>query len=314
MPVLIVSEHDGSAPSPVVLNLLAAAAAFESPVDVLFAGSNVEAVAKAATALPGVANILLIDGPAHADNSPENLAPVVAAQAREREYAAVLFAASSFGKGTAPRVAAALDVQQISEVTAVISPDTFERPIYAGNAIATVRSIDPIKVLTVRTSAFEPVAETGGTATIVPVTPGADRGLSRVLSHDRVETGRPDLTRARVVVSGGRGVGSKEGFEQVERLADAFGAAVGATRAAVDAGYAPNDLQVGQTGKAVAPKLYVALGLSGAVQHVAGMRDSSVIVAVNKDRDAPIFQIADFGVVGDLFVVSSEIMSELRRE
>jgi len=314
MTILIVAEHDGRAPSPAVLNLLTAAKGFGEPIDLLIAGSNVAAVANAATALPGVTNVLLADGPAHADGLPENLTPVIAGLVRERGYAAVLFAATSTGKGLAPRVAASLDVQQISEVTAVLSPDTFERPIYAGNALATVRSLDPIKILTVRASAFEPAEETGGNATVVPVAAGADRGLSRLVSRDRVETGRPDLTRARVVVSGGRGVGSKEGFALVGRLADALGGAVGATRAAVDAGYAPNDLQVGQTGKAVAPRLYIALGLSGAVQHVAGMRDSGVIVAINKDGDAPIFQVADFGVVGDLFTVASEIISELNDE
>jgi len=314
MTILIVAEHDGRTPSPVVLNLLTAAKAFDDATDLLIAGSDVAEVARAATALPGVTNVLLADGPAHAQGLAENLAPVVAGLVRERGYAAVLFAATSAGKGVAPRVAASLDVQQISEVTAVIAADTFERPIYAGNAVATVRSGDPIKVLTVRATAFEPAAETGGNAIVVPIKAGADRGLSRVVSHERVDTGRPDLTRARVVVSGGRGVGSKDGFDLVGRLADALGGALGATRAAVDAGYAPNDIQVGQTGKAVAPKLYVALGLSGAVQHIAGMRDSAVIVAINKDGDAPIFQIADFGVVGDLFVVAPQIISELNGE
>lgn len=278
---------------------------------VLVAGSGCAAAAQAASALAGVAKVLVADAAAFAHPLAENLTPLIVDLARG--YSHVFAPATTFGKNILPRVAALLDVAQISEITAVESADTFVRPVFAGNVMATVQSSDAIKVITVRTTAFEPVAN-GGSAAIEALAGGSDAGLSRFVSQDLTVSSRPELAAAKVVVSGGRALGSAEQFTAViEPLADKIGAAVGASRAAVDAGYAPNDYQVGQTGKVVAPQLYIAVGISGAIQHLAGMKDSKIIVAINKDEEAPIFQVADYGIVGDLFTVVPELMAELSK-
>ncbi len=309
MAVLVIAEHDNARLNPATLNALGAAARIGGPIDVLVAGSGCAGVAQAAATVVGVRKVLLADVAHHAAQLPENLAPLVVSLATD--YGHVLAAATTAGKNLLPRVAALLDVAQVSDVTAVQSADVFERPIYAGNIIATVQSVDPVKVLTVRTTAFEPVAATGGTATVETVASGADAGLSRYVGASMTKSERPELAEADVVVSGGRGVGSAENFRLIEALADRLGAAVGASRAAVDAGFMPNDCQVGQTGKIVAPRLYVAVGISGAIQHLAGMKDSKVIVAINKDEEAPIFQVADYGLVGDLFKLVPELTEAL---
>ncbi|CAM5186145.1 Electron transfer flavoprotein alpha subunit OS=Castellaniella defragrans OX=75697 GN=HNR28_000861 PE=3 SV=1 [Castellaniella defragrans] len=309
MSILVVAEHDNSQLAPATRNAVAAAVALGGGVEVLVAGSGARAVADQAAQLASVTKVLLADAPALVDGLAENLAAQVLALAGN--YSHILFAATASGKNVAPRVAAKLDVAQISDIVAVQSPDTFVRPIYAGNALATVQSGDAKKVITVRTTAFDPVADTGGGAAVESVTAVADSGKSAFVGRELAKSDRPELTAATVVVSGGRGLGSAENFKILDPLADKLGAALGASRAAVDAGYAPNDWQVGQTGKIVAPQLYVAIGISGAIQHLAGMKDSKVIVAINKDAEAPIFGVADYGLVADLFEAVPELVKAL---
>jgi Electron transfer flavoprotein, alpha subunit len=310
MTTLVIAEHDNAQLKGATLNTIAAAAKIGGDVHVLIAGSNARAVADEAAQAAGVAKVLLADGAQFADSLAENLAAQVLAVASG--YSHILFPATASGKNVAPRVAAKLDVAQISDIIGVESADTFQRPIYAGNAIATVQSADAVKVITVRTTAFDGVAATGGSAAVEAVEPVADSGKSSFVGREVAKSDRPELAGARVVVSGGRGLGSAENFKKIlDPLADKLGAALGASRAAVDAGYAPNDWQVGQTGKIVAPQLYVAVGISGAIQHLAGMKDSKVIVAINKDAEAPIFGVADYGLVGDLFTVVPELANAL---
>ena len=309
MSILVIAEHDNAQLGGATLNVVAAAAALGSEVHVLVAGSGAQPVAEQAARLASVSKVLLADGPALADALAENLAAQVLALAGD--YSHILFASTASGKNVAPRVAAKLDVAQISDIVAVESADTFVRPIYAGNALATVQSADAKKVITVRTTAFDPVAAKGGSAAVQPVDAVADSGKSSFVGRELAKSDRPDLTAASVVVSGGRGLGSAENFKILDPLADKLGAALGASRAAVDAGYAPNDWQVGQTGKIVAPQLYVAIGISGAIQHLAGMKDSKVIVAINKDAEAPIFGVADYGLVADLFEAVPELVKAL---
>jgi electron transfer flavoprotein alpha subunit len=309
MSILVIAEHDNAQLGAATLNVVAAAAALGSDVHVLVAGSGARSVADQAARLASVSKVLLADGPALADALAENLAAQVLALAGD--YSHILFASTASGKNVAPRVAAKLDVAQISDIVAVESADTFVRPIYAGNALATVQSADAKKVITVRTTAFDPVAAEGGGAAVESVDAVADSGKSSFVGRELAKSDRPDLTAASVVVSGGRGLGSAENFKILDPLADKLGAALGASRAAVDAGYAPNDWQVGQTGKIVAPQLYVAVGISGAIQHLAGMKDSKVIVAINKDAEAPIFGVADYGLVADLFEAVPELVKAL---
>lgn len=309
MTILVIAEHDNAQLKVASLNTIAAAALLGGDVHVLVAGSGAEAVADQAAQAAGVAKVLLADAPCLAEGLAENMAAQVLALAAD--YSHILFPATAAGKNVAPRVAAKLDVGQISDIISVESPDTFTRPIYAGNAIATVQSADAIKVITVRTTAFDGVAAQGGSATIETVTAVSDSGQSSFVSREVAKSDRPELAGASVVVSGGRGLGSAENFKILDPLADKLGAALGASRAAVDAGYAPNDWQVGQTGKIVAPQLYVAVGISGAIQHLAGMKDSKVIVAINKDAEAPIFGVADYGLVADLFQAVPELVEAL---
>jgi electron transfer flavoprotein alpha subunit len=310
MAILVIAEHDNQSLKAGTLNTVTAAAKL-GEVHVLVAGHNAAAAADAAKAVAGVAKVLLADNAAYAHGLAENLAPLVVDLARA--YSHVLAPATSYGKNLLPRVAALLDVAQISDIIAVEAADTFVRPVYAGNVLATVQSADAIKVITVRTTAFEAAAQ-GGAANVESVAAAADAALSAFVGQELTKSDRPELGAAKIIVSGGRALGSEEQFKAViEPLADKLGAAVGASRAAVDAGYAPNDYQVGQTGKVVAPQLYVAVGISGAIQHLAGMKDSKVIVAINKDEEAPIFQIADYGIVGDLFTVVPELMAELSK-
>ncbi len=312
MAILVIAEHDNSQIKSGTLNTVSAALKLGSDVHLLVAGSGCAAAADAGKQIAGVSKVLLADAAVLAHPLAENLTPLVVDLAKQ--YSHVLAPATTFGKNLLPRVAALLDVAQISEITAVESADTFVRPVYAGNVMATVQSADAIKVITVRTTAFEPAATAGGSAAVDAISGAADAGLSRFVSQELTVSDRPELAAAKIVVSGGRALGSAEQFKAViEPLADKIGAAVGASRAAVDAGYAPNDYQVGQTGKVVAPQLYVAVGISGAIQHLAGMKDSKVIVAINKDEEAPIFQVADYGIVGDLFTVLPELMSELSK-
>ncbi|CAO3429970.1 electron transfer flavoprotein subunit alpha/FixB family protein [Azospirillum endophyticum] len=309
MAILVVAEHDNAHLNPATLNAVTAARAVGGDVHLLVAGQGAQGVAEAAAKVAGVAKVLLADDAAYAHALPENVAPLVAGLAKN--YGHVLAAATSGGKNLLPRVAAQLDVAAISDITGVIAADTFERPIYAGNAIATVQSADPVKVVTVRTTAFEAAAAEGGAAPVESVAgTGAAVGATFV-GQELTKSERPELTQARVVVSGGRGMQSGENFPLLEALADKLGAAVGASRAAVDAGFAPNDYQVGQTGKIVAPELYIAVGISGAIQHLAGMKDSKIIVAINKDEEAPIFQVADYGLVADLFKAVPDLASAL---
>ncbi len=308
MSVLVIAEHDNAQLKGATLNVVAAAAKIGGDVHVLVAGANAAAVAEQASKISGVSKVLLADAPAFADGLAENVAEQVLALAGG--YSHILFAATASGKNVSPRVAARLDVAQISEITSVDSPDTFQRPIYAGNAIATVQSTDAVKVITVRTTGFD-AAALGGSAAVETIAAVAGAGLSTFIGREVAKSDRPELAGARVVVSGGRGMGSAENFKILDPLADKLGAALGASRAAVDAGYAPNDWQVGQTGKIVAPQLYVAIGISGAIQHLAGMKDSKVIVAVNKDTEAPIFGVADYGLVADLFTAVPEIVTAL---
>jgi len=309
MSILVIAEHDNADVKASTLNTIAAAKAIGGDLDVLVAGSGCGAVAEVLAKLDGVSKVLVADAAHYADQSAENVAELIAGRAAG--YSHVLAPATTFGKNVLPRVAATLDVAQISDIIGVESADTFKRPIYAGNAIATVQSADAVKVITVRTTAFEPVAE-GGSASVEAIDAGADTGLSSLVGRELTVSERPELGAAGVIVSGGRGLGSGENYHQLlEPLADKLGAALGASRAAVDAGYVPNDYQVGQTGKIVAPQLYVAIGISGAIQHLAGMKDSKVIVAINKDEEAPIFQVADYGLVADLFEAVPALTSAL---
>ena len=310
MTVLVIAEHDNAVLKPATLTTLGAAAKIGGEVHLLVAGADCGAVAAAAAKVAGVAKVLVADAPEYAHGLAETLAPLVVGLAKGG-YGHVLAAATSAGKALAPRVAALLDVAQISEVIAVDSADTFQRPIYAGNAIATVQSVDAIKVLTVRGTAFSPAAAAGGSAAVETLAGTGDAGLSAFVGQELSKSERPELTSARVVVAGGRGVGAAENFKLLEALADKLNAAIGASRAAVDAGYIANDAQVGQTGKVVAPELYIAVGISGAIQHLAGMKDSKVIVAINKDEEAPIFQVADYGLVADLFKAVPELTQAL---
>jgi electron transfer flavoprotein alpha subunit len=309
MSILVVAEHDNAELKPGTLVVLAAASAIGGDVDVLVAGEGCAAVADAAAQIPGVSKVLLADNTAYGHQLAENIAPLVAEVGAG--YSHVLTAHSTVGKNFLPRVAAALNVAQISDIQGVDSPDTFKRPIYAGNAIATVKSNDPIKVISVRGTAFDPVPAEGGSASIENVASVHDAGVSSFLGEELAKSERPELTAARVIISGGRGMQDGDNFALLEGIADKLGAAIGASRAAVDAGFVPNDMQVGQTGKIVAPELYIAVGISGAIQHLAGMKDSKVIVAINKDEDAPIFQVADYGLVADLFQALPELESQL---
>ncbi|WP_233809940.1 electron transfer flavoprotein subunit alpha/FixB family protein [Paraburkholderia sp. HP33-1] len=309
MSILVIAEHDNASLKTVTHNTVTAATGLGADIHVLVAGHDCGAVAAAASSLAGVSAVKLADATHYADQNAENLAALIVAHASG--YTHILAPATSTGKSTMPRVAALLDVAQISDIVAVEAPDTFVRPIYAGNALATVKSADATRVLTVRPTAFDACA-TGGSAPISPIAPGPDTGLSKTIGRQLSVSTRPELAAATTIVSGGRGLGSGERYRDVlEPLADRLGAALGASRAAVDAGFAPNDYQVGQTGKIVAPQLYFAVGISGAIQHLAGMKDSQVIVAINKDPEAPIFQVADYGLVGDLFTVVPEIVDQL---
>ncbi|MBO0736002.1 MAG: FAD-binding protein [Alphaproteobacteria bacterium] len=312
MAALVIAEHDNAGLKPATLNAVAAAAELAgADVDLLVAGKDCRPAAEAAAAVAGARKVLLADDAAYDHALAENVAPLVVKLAEN--YSHVLAPATTAGKNLMPRVAALLDVMQISDISAVVSADTFVRPVYAGNALQTVQSGDPIKIITVRGTAFPAVAATGGAAAIEAVAPTAAAGLSEFLRAELSKSERPELTSARVVISGGRGMQSGDNFHLLEKVADQLGAAVGASRAAVDAGFVPNDYQVGQTGKIVAPELYIAVGISGAIQHLAGMKDSKVIVAINKDEEAPIFQVADYGLVGDLFKVLPELADELER-
>ena len=310
MSILVIAEHDNASLKGATLNTVTAAARIGGEVHVLVAGHNAAAAAQAAAQITGVAKVIHADGASLAHGLAENVAAQVLAIATG--YTHILFPATASGKNVAPRVAAKLDVAQISDITQVVSADTFERPIYAGNAIATVQSADPVKVITVRGTAFDAAAASGGSAAIETVPAVADSGKSAYVGSELAKSDRPELTAAKVIVSGGRALGSAEKFDEViTPLADKLGAAIGASRAAVDAGYAPNDLQVGQTGKIVAPQLYIACGISGAIQHLAGMKDSKVIVAINKDPEAPIFSVADYGLEADLFQAVPELTQAL---
>ncbi len=310
MTALVIAEHDHGTLKSATLNTVTAAAALGGDVHVLVAGHNAATAAAAAGQIVGVAKVLHADSAALAEGLAENVAAQVIALASG--YSHILFPATAAGKNVAPRVAALLDVAQVSDITKVVSADTFERPIYAGNAIATVQSADAVKVITVRTTGFDPAAATGGSAAVESATAAADSGKSSFVGREVTKSDRPELTAAKIIVSGGRALGSNEKFMEVlTPLADKLGAALGASRAAVDAGYAPNDWQVGQTGKIVAPQLYVACGISGAIQHLAGMKDSKVIVAINKDPEAPIFSVADYGLEADLFTAVPEMSGRL---
>ncbi len=310
MTTLVIAEHDNASLKGATLNTVTAAMACGGDVHVLVAGENAAAVAQAAAQIAGVAKVLHADGAALKNDLAENLAAQVLAVASN--YSHIVFPATASGKNAAPRVAAKLDVAQISDITKVVSADTFERPIYAGNAIATVQSSDAVKVITVRGTGFDAAAATGGSAAVETVAAVADSGKSSFVGSELSKSDRPELTAAKIIVSGGRALGSSEKFDEViTPLADKLGAAIGASRAAVDAGYAPNDLQVGQTGKIVAPQLYIACGISGAIQHLAGMKDSKIIVAINKDPEAPIFSVADYGLEADLFTAVPELVKAL---
>lgn len=311
MSVLVIAELDENGIVPQTRNAVTAAAEIDSDVHLLVAGQDCAAAADAGAKIAGVAKVLKADDAAYANGLAENLSNLVIGLASG--YSHLVVGATSFGKNAMPRIAALLDVQQLSEIIEVQSPDTFVRPVYAGNALATVKSNDSIKAITVRATAFEAAAAEGGSASVEDVAATGDSGLASFIGRELTESERPELTQAGIIVSGGRGMGSGENFAILEALADQLGAAVGASRAAVDAGFVPNDYQVGQTGKVVAPDLYIAVGISGAIQHLAGMKDSKVIVAINKDEEAPIFQIADYGLVGDLFKVIPELTEELAK-
>lgn len=309
MVALVIAEHDNATLKGSTLNTVTAAVQAAGEVHVLVAGSNAGAAAAAAAQIAGVSKVIVADAAHFADGLAENVAEQVLAVAGA--YSHILAPATAYGKNILPRVAAKLDVAQISEITKVVSADTFERPIYAGNAIATVQSSDKVKVITVRTTGFDAAAATGGSAATETAAAVADSGKSSFVGRELAKSDRPELTAAKVIVSGGRGMGSGDAFKILEPLADKLGAAMGASRAAVDAGFVPNDWQVGQTGKIVAPSLYIAVGISGAIQHLAGMKDSKTIVAINKDPEAPIFSVADYGIVGDLFEVVPQLVAEL---
>ena len=309
MSILVYAEHDNSELKSAALSAIACARQLGGDIDVLVAGSECGGVAEQAARVPGVRRVLVADAPHLAQRVAENVSPVIENLAGDYEY--LVAAATGGGKNVMPRVAARLDVQQISDISEVVSADTFVRPIYAGNAMATVQSTDATRVITVRVTSFDPAEAEGGSAQIESVDAGSDAGLARFEGAELSESEGPELTTARIVVSGGRGVGSAENFRLIETLADRLGAAVGASRAAVDAGYVPNDYQVGQTGKVVAPDLYVAVGISGAIQHMAGMKESKVIVAINNDPEAPIFEVADYGLVADLFEALPELEKAL---
>ena len=309
MAILVIAEHDNAALKAATLNTVAAAQKIGGDIHVLVAGANCAAAAQQAAQLQGVAAVKVADAAHYAAQTAENLTALVVANAAG--YSHILAPATTFGKNIAPRVAALLDVAQISEITAVESADTFVRPIYAGNALATVKSADSVKVITVRTTAFDAVAA-GGSAAVESIAAAADTAQTQLQNRELTKSERPELGAAKIIVSGGRGLGSGENYHKLlEPLADKLGAALGASRAAVDAGFVPNDYQVGQTGKIVAPQLYIAVGISGAIQHLAGMKDSKVIVAINKDPDAPIFQVADYGLVGDLFEVVPQLVGSV---
>ena len=310
MTILVIAEHDNASLKAATLNTVAAAQKVGGDIHVLVAGHDAQGAAEAAAKIAGVSKVLLADAPQLADGLAENVAATVLNVAKD--YSHIFAPASAAGKNVAPRIAAKLDVAQVSDITAVVSADTFERPIYAGNAIATVQSIDPIKVVTVRGTGFNPATAEGGSAAVEAIAAAADVGTAQFVSREVTKLDRPELTSAKIVVSGGRGLGSGENYAKVlEPLADKLSAALGASRAAVDAGFVPNDYQVGQTGKIVAPQLYIAVGISGAIQHLAGMKDSKVIVAINKDPEAPIFSIADYGLEADLFQALPELVKAL---
>jgi electron transfer flavoprotein alpha subunit len=312
MSALVIAEHDHAGLKRATLHSVSAALALGGPVDLLVAGHSAAAIAEAARKIAGVTKVLHADDAAYGHGLVENLAPLIIGLAGP--YSHLLATATTFGKNLMPRVAALLDVAQVSEILQIISPDTFVRPTYAGNALVTLQCTDAKKVLTVRATAFEPAATSGGEATLEVVKGPGEQGKSRYLKSELSDSGRPELTSARIIVSGGRGMQSGNNFKLIEAVADRLGAAIGASRAAVDAGFVSNDYQVGQTGKVVAPDLYIAVGISGAIQHLAGMKDSKVIAAINKDAEAPIFQIADYGLVADLFKALPELAAELDRQ
>jgi electron transfer flavoprotein alpha subunit len=310
MSLLVIAEHDNAGLKAATLNAVTAAAKIGGEIHILVAGANCGAVAEQAAKVAGVAKVKLADAAHYGDQTAENLAALIVANAAG--YSHIIAAATSNGKNTLPRVAALLDVAQISEIISVVDADTFVRPIYAGNALATVKSSDATKVITVRTTGFDAAATSGGSAAVEAIAAGPDLGQSKLLGRELTKSARPELAAAKIIVSGGRGMGNGENYHALlEPLADKLGAALGASRAAVDAGFVPNDYQVGQTGKIVAPQLYIAIGISGAIQHLAGMKDSKVIVAINKDPDAPIFQVADYGLVADLFAAVPELTAAL---
>ena len=311
MSILVIAEHDNSSLKQATLSVIAAAKVIGGNIDVLVAGENVGAIAEAAAKADGVNKVLVADNAVYGHFLGENLSQLIVELAEG--YTHILAAAGSTGKDTMPRVAALLDVAQISDIIRVEASDTFVRPIYAGNAIATIKSSDSVKVITVRPTGFDPVAAEGGSASVEQLDVVKDAGLSTFVSEQKAKSDRPDLASAGIVISGGRGMQNGENFKMLEQIADLMGAAVGASRAAVDAGFVPNDMQVGQTGKIVAPQLYVAVGISGAIQHLAGMSDSKVIVAINKDEEAPIFQVADYGLVADLFEAIPQLEEELKK-
>ncbi|HQA10865.1 FAD-binding protein [Zoogloea sp.] len=311
MPILVIAEHDNGSLKAATLNTVSAAAKLGGDIDVLVAGAACAGAAAAAAKLAGVTRVKVADAAAYAEQGAENLAALLVDAIKAGGYSHVLAPATTFGKNVLPRVAALLDVAQISDIVAIESADTFVRPIYAGNALATVKSSDAIKIITVRTTAFDAAAE-GGAAPVEALAAGADLGQSKLVGRELTKSARPELGAAKIIVSGGRGLGNGDNYRSVlEPLADKLGAAMGASRAAVDAGFVPNDYQVGQTGKIVAPQLYLAVGISGAIQHLAGMKDSKVIVAINKDPEAPIFQVADYGLVADLFEAVPQLVAAL---
>lgn len=309
MSILVIAEHDNQELKSSTLNVVTAAQALGSEIDILVAGSDCSSVAESATKIPSINKVLMADSEAYKNCLAENVGSLIGNIGTN--YTHILAAATSNGKNCLPRAAALLDVAQISDISAVVSEDTFERPIYAGNCIATVQSSDSIKVITVRTTSFDSSESEGGTASVETISENTDLGVSSFVKEEVAESDRPELTSADIVISGGRGMQNGENFSLLEGIADKLGAAIGASRAAVDSGFVPNDMQVGQTGKIVAPNLYIAVGISGAIQHLAGMKDSKVIVAINKDEEAPIFQIADYGLVADLFEALPELESKL---
>ena len=309
MTALVISEHDNSELKGATLNTVSAAQKLDDEIHLLVAGSNCNSVAESAATIEGVSKVLYVDSPEYENFLAENISLLI--KNISNDYSSILAPATTNGKNFMPRVAALLDVAQISDISAVESKDTFQRPIYAGNCIATVKSSDEVKVITVRSTAFDPVSSESGSAEILKLEEVNDAGISKFIKDELAESDRPELTAADVIISGGRGMQNGENFNLLEGIADKLGAAIGASRAAVDSGFVPNDYQVGQTGKIVAPNLYIAVGISGAIQHLAGMKDSKVIVAINKDEDAPIFQVADYGLVADLFTALPEMESKI---